>query len=82
MHWFAISSVPMGWLLWPDQQPQLQHQWLQSYEFQFLENLTLMSCSVQNLKLARSSELIRPLTDSQIEANANLLVNTHKIPFI
>ena len=85
MHWLASRPVPVGWLLWPDQQPQLQGAALRSCGFVLSETLVQMelpsaACCRPGAQELPSAGLIRFAGTSDLEALSQFYALCHQIP--
>jgi len=85
MRWLATRPLPVGWLLWPDQQPQLQGAALQALGFVFAETLVQMESSSgwschQDAVALPAAGWIRSPGPCDLEALAQFYALCHQIP--
>lgn len=85
MRWCAMRPVPVGWLLWPDQQPQVQGAALRSLGFVASDTLLQMelptgwSCDPCTDGLP-SAGRIRWASPADLEALTSFYAQCHQIP--
>ena len=85
MRWMAARPLPVGWLLWPDQQPQLQGAALHALGFVFSETLAQMelsfgACYRPGADALPSAAWIGLAGPSDLEALAQFYALCHQIP--